>query len=101
MHVADVEAGVDRVDHPVQRAAAMLVRQRVPVALDALGGAPCRERRGQTGMPVEHRAAGVESEDLYVFHALLNRHALLRRAPPSCLPSTPAARPPPSAAPPP
>jgi hypothetical protein len=28
----------------------------VPVAIDALGGAPCRERRGQTGMPVEHRA---------------------------------------------
>jgi hypothetical protein len=31
-------------------------------------------------MPVEHRAAGVESEDLYVFHARLNRHALLRRS---------------------
>ena len=46
----------------------MLVCERVPVALDTLRAAPHRHRRGQAGMPVEHRAAGVEGENLYVFH---------------------------------
>ena len=84
VHVVDVEAGIDRVGHPAQRAAAMLVRQRMPVALDTVRGAPCRHRRGQAGMPVEHRAAGVEGKDLYVFHALLSRYAPSRPAPRNC-----------------
>jgi hypothetical protein len=34
----------------LQRAAAMLVRQRMLVALDTVRGAPCRHRRGQADM---------------------------------------------------
>ena len=81
VHVVDVETGIDRAGHPTQRAAAILVRQRVPVALDTLGGAPCRHCRGQAGMPVEHRAAGIEGKDLDLFHAILSRLAPLRLAP--------------------
>jgi hypothetical protein len=81
VHVVDVETGIDRAGHPAQRAAAMLVRQRAPVALDTVRGAPCRHCRGQAGMPIEHRAAGIKGKDLYLFHALLSRYAPLRRAP--------------------
>jgi hypothetical protein len=84
VHVVDGEAGIDLAGHPTQRAEAMLVRQRVPVALYTARGAPCRHGRGQTGVPVEHRAAGIEGKDLYLFHALLSRHAPLRLALRSC-----------------
>jgi hypothetical protein len=44
------------------------------VALDTVRGAPCRHRPRSSRYAVEHGAAGVEGNDLYVFHALLSRY---------------------------
>ena len=68
MHLVDVEARLDGAEHPLQRAAAVLVGEPVPVAFEPVPGAARGECPGETAVPVEDGASGIEGQRLDPLH---------------------------------
>ena len=92
MHVVDVEARLDGPEHPPQCAAAILVDEGVPVALDPALRAELGKRPNNAAMPVEDCPSRVEGQHLDVIHCPHPRKnpvisrcpAHARRAPGNC-----------------